>query len=203
MLKRVLISQRRDNIVGRGEIRDSLDIRWAKILFNLGLLPIPVCSELASSKNYIKELVPNAILLSGGNDLGESPERDQLETTLLDFAFSNNMPVLGVCRGMQMMNDYLGGELVNVKNHVATTHGLKGKWAKLKGYGLVNSYHKQGIKPENVANSLEVLAVAPDGIVEAVKHSTLPWLGIMWHPERESEVSKVDQELIKEWFEVD
>ena len=201
-MKRVLISQRRDNIVGRGEIRDSLDTRWAKILFDLGLLPIPVCSELASSSNYIKELIPDCILLSGGNDLEESPERDQLETTLLDFALSNDLPVLGVCRGMQMINDYLGGGLVNVNNHVATTHQLEGKWAKLRGYKMVNSYHNQAIKPQTVAHPLEVLAVSSDGIVEAVKHSALPWLGIMWHPERESEVSKVDKKLIKECFRI-
>ncbi len=203
MMKKVLISQRRDNIGGRREIRDSLDIRWAKILFDLGFLPIPVCSELYSSSHYIKELMPDGILLSGGNDVGESPERDHLETTLLDYSVANNIPVLGVCRGMQMFNHYLGGGLVNVNNHVATTHALEGKWAKQRGYKLVNSYHKQAIKPLTVAQSLEVLATTPDGIVEAVKHSTLPWLGIMWHPERDSEVSRVDQELIKELFGVE
>jgi putative glutamine amidotransferase len=101
---------------------------------------------------------------------------------------------------MQMLNHYLGGGLVRVNGHVATQHLLEGDWARQQGYELVNSYHKQAITSQTVAQSLEVLAMAADGAVEAVKHSTLPWLGIMWHPEREAVVSKSDQELILKFF---
>lgn len=201
-MKKILISQRRDGIVGRNEVRDTLDTRWAKILFDLGFLPIPVCSELAGVHNYIEQLMPDGILLSGGNDIGQVHERDQLETALLDHASANNLNVLGVCRGMQMLNHYLGGGLVRVNGHVATQHSLEGDWAKQQGYQLVNSYHNQAIKLQTVAQSLEVLAMTADGVVEAVKHSTLPWLGIMWHPEREPLVSKSDQELILKLFGV-
>ena len=199
-MKKILISQRRDGIDGRDEERDALDTRWAKILFDLGFLPIPVCSELAGVNDSIEQLMPDGILLSGGNDIGQVPERDQLETALLDYASANKLAVLGICRGMQMLNNYLGGGLVQVNGHVATQHLLEGDWAKLQGYQLVNSYHNLAINPQTVAQSLEVLAITADGVIEAVKHSTLPWLGIMWHPEREPVVSKSDQGLILKLF---
>ena len=82
-MKKVLISQRRDRIENRDEIRDSIDVLWAKLLFDLGFLPIPVCSELAGKKDYIKKLSPDCILLSGGNSINESYQRDLLEKELM------------------------------------------------------------------------------------------------------------------------
>jgi N5-(cytidine 5'-diphosphoramidyl)-L-glutamine hydrolase len=199
-MKNILISQRRDIIDGRDEARDALDTRWANILFDLGLLPIPICSVLTGTSNYIEQLKPDGILLSGGNDLGQAPERDLLEKKMLDYARDNNLPVLGVCRGMQMLNNYLGGRLVEVKGHVATHHLLEGEWAKKKGYKQVNSYHNQAITAETLAKSLEILSITGDGVIEAVKHTTLPWLGIMWHPERDSPVAENDKSLILKQF---
>lgn len=199
-MKWILISQRRDTIAGRDEARDGLDVRWAKILFDLGFLPIPVCSELAGEGSYLAELKPDGILLSGGNDLGEASKRDQLETQLLDYAKANKLPVLGVCRGMQIFNHYLGGRLVKVTGHVATQHPLEGDWAKQQGYQQVNSYHNQAIIQATLAPILEVLATATDGVIEAVKHSSLPWLGVMWHPERDTNLHPADEKLIANHF---
>lgn len=200
-MKKILISQRRDFIDGRGEDRDALDARWASFLFDLGFLPMPVCSGLAGVGNYIEQLMPDGILLSGGNDLGCSPQRDLLEHKMLDYAKNNTLPVLGVCRGMQMLNSYLGGGLVEVDGHTATYHPIKGEWAEKQGYHMVNSYHNKAIKPQTLAQSLDVLAITADGVIEAVKHSTLPWTGIMWHPEREPVVTKTDKNLILKLFE--
>lgn len=199
-MKIILISQRRDEVAGREETRDALDVRWAKILFTLGFLPIPVCSELAGASNYLAQLQPDGILLSGGNDIGQALERDQLETQLLDYAKANNLPVLGVCRGMQMLNEYCGGTLVDIEGHIATRHLLEGDWATQQGYQQVNSYHNQAVIADTLAKSLVSIATTADGVIEALKHSTLPWLGIMWHPERESILSNEDSKLLIEHF---
>lgn len=199
-MKRILISQRRDYIKDRDETRDALDVRWAKILFELGFLPIPLCSELANQKDYIHLLKPDGILLSGGNDIGAAPMRDSTESNVLDFAKKHELPVLGICRGMQMINHYCNGSLKTVSNHVATRHDLQGVWAKKQGYQSVNSYHQQGIYTNTLGENLVALATASDHIIEAIEHNTLPWLGIMWHPERELIPSPSDMHLIKQFF---
>jgi putative glutamine amidotransferase len=199
-MKRILISQRLDVVPNRDESRDALDTRWAKILFELGFLPIPVCSELAGKSDYIKLLQPDGILLSGGNDLGQAFQRDQLETDLLNYAKDNKLPVLGVCRGMQMLNSYFGGGLVKVEGHVATEHLLEGEWAKQRGYTNVNSYHNKAITPQTLAQGFNALAMSTDDVVEAMQHTELPWLGIMWHPEREATIHKQDISLIQQLF---
>ncbi len=199
-MKRILISQRLDAITGRDEERDALDVRWAQLLFSLGFLPIPVCSALAGEPDYLAHLQPDAIILSGGNDIGQAPARDTLETQLLNYAKAKQLPVLGVCRGMQMLNHYLGGSLVTVSGHVATRHSLEGDWAQQYGYQQVNSYHNQAITRATLAAELDVLATSSDGVIEAVQHSDLPWLGIMWHPEREAHLQSADQQLLSQHF---
>lgn len=197
-MKRILISQRIDVVQGRNEERDALDVRWAELLFSLGFLPIPVCSALADQPDYLVQLQPDAIILSGGNDIGQAPTRDRLETKLLDYAKAQQLPVLGVCRGMQMLNHYLGGSLVTVSGHVATRHALQGAWAQQYGYQQVNSYHNQAFTQATLAADLKVLATSSDGVIEAVACSHLPWLGIMWHPEREAHLQSADQKLLSQ-----
>ena len=199
-MKRILISQRRDMVANRNETRDCLDVRWAKILFDLNLLPILVCSELAEETGYIEQLQPDGILLTGGNDLGSAPKRDELERQLLEYAIDNNLPVLGVCRGMQFINSYLGGGLSLVEGHVATYSKLQGEWSQKNGFIEVNSFHNEAIIEETIAEQLIPLAISSDGVIKAATHNHLPWLGIMWHPERENVLTKADKQLIATHF---
>lgn len=199
-MKRIGVSQRLDQVLGRNEYRDALDHRWSNLLWLLGYMPIPLCSGIKPTKNYLQALKLDAFILSGGNDLGGAPQRDRLETAVLDFAMKEQLPVLGVCRGMQMINHYQGGSLEPVTEHVATEHSLVGEWAKKKGFTKVNSYHNQGIFPHTLGTNLKILATSIDQVVEAVKHQQLPWLGIMWHPEREQPYQVQDLRLLKQFF---
>ena len=183
-----------------GEGRDGLDVKFASILFDLGYLPIPLCSELCSTDGYLEALEADAILISGGNDIGAQPKRDMLETRLLDYAKECQIPVIGICRGTQLINQYSGGSQIPITGHVAKKHVLLGDWAIKQGYGEVNSYHNFGITQDTIAPSLNVLAYTQDGVVEALKHESLPWLGIMWHPEREETLSNEDKNLLAKHF---
>ncbi|MCT7523246.1 type 1 glutamine amidotransferase [Aliarcobacter cryaerophilus] len=197
-MRKILISQRVDYIENIDEIRDCLDIRWAELLYSLGFLIIPLCSSLSNKKDYIKNLNPDGIILSGGNDIGSNFQRDKLESMLLEYSIKNNIPVLGICRGMQMINHYLGGSLKKIENHVAKKHKIKGVLAEKFNMSKVNSYHNFAI--QSLGKNLEILAVSEDGNIEAIKHNKYPWIGIMWHPEREKEFIKSDKDLIIEIF---
>ena len=180
-MKSILISQRRDGVPNRNEERDGMDVRFASIFYELGFLPIPVCSELYDAVGYIEALKPDAILLSGGNDIGEQPKRDALEVKLLNYAKDNGIPVLGICRGTQIINQYLGGTLLPLSGHVASNHVLLGDWA---------------ITKDTISDKLKILAYTEDGSVEVIQHKYLPWYGIMWHPERETILQENDKKLL-------
>lgn len=201
-MKTILISQRRDAVPNRDEERDGMDVRLAAIFYELGFVPIPLCSELYDAAGYIEALKPDAILINSGNDIGEYPKRDKLEERLLDYAKEHKIPVLGICRGTQMINQYLGGKLTPVTGHVATRQTLMGKWAADQGYTDVNSYHNFAITEETLGQDLDILATTADGVVKAIQHKSLPWLGIMWHPERELCLQDNDLNLLISHFEV-
>lgn len=195
-MKTILISQRRDAVPNRNEERDGMDVKLAPIFYELGFIPIPLCSELYDAEGYIEALNPDALLISGGNDIGECLKRDKLEERLLNYAKEYKIPLLGICRGAQMINKYLGGTLIAVSGHVATRQTLRGEWAKNKGYEDVNSFHDYAITQDTIAQELDILATTTDGVVKAIQHKQLPWLGIMWHPEREFSLSITDKELL-------
>ena len=199
-MKKIGISQRVDCISGRDECRDALDVRWAEFMWSLGFLPIILSSRIVDVDTYLNALGLEGLILSGGNDVGSAPDRDRLETAILDYSLTNHLPVLGVCRGMHFINLYLGGGLAKCDSHVAVRHKLLGSWVMDKGYTEVNSYHNLAIMPELLGKQLEVLAISNDGVIEAFAHRDFNWLGIMWHPERELPFSQIDKHVISEHF---
>ena len=143
----------------------------------------------------------DGLLLAGGGDLhpacyGQQPQadaalsidtvRDGEEHELFAAFHARGKPVLGVCRGMQAVNVFLGGTLhQHAAGHADCCHPIRctGLAAHLLGTaGEVNSYHHQTV--DRIADALTAAAYAPDGAVEALVHSTDPLLGVQWHPER-------------------
>jgi putative glutamine amidotransferase len=196
------ITQRVDKVESYDEWRDALDQRLIDWVTQSGFVPVPIPNSLIdidSSNNrqpnmddWLRTVKIDAILLSGGNDIGNVKQRDLTEKYLLSWAEKNKKPVLGVCRGMQMMGVYAGGELVRVDGHVGIHHLLQSK--NSSGLPLpkhVNSYHNLMLK--ECPDTFQILAKSEDGCIEAIKHKTLPWEGWMWHPERESIFSDIDQ----------
>ncbi|ELH8888559.1 gamma-glutamyl-gamma-aminobutyrate hydrolase family protein [Vibrio cholerae] len=200
-MKRIGITQRRDPVLNRTEVRDSLDVNWATLLWNLGILPIPLCSDIENTQAYLQALNLDGFILSGGNDIGEMAKRDTLESAILEYSKIHQRPVLGICRGMQFINHFQGGSLIKFQGHAATVHErLIGQWADELGICQVNSFHNYVINVETLGEDLTPLAKAEDGIIEAIKHNNYPWLGLMWHPERELFLNEWDANIIKKHF---
>lgn len=199
---RIGISQRVDWIAGRDERRDALDQRWSQLLWSIGMLAIPLSSQTAEPDKYLTEIGLEGFILSGGNDIGESPERDRLEMALLKHACDHALPVLGVCRGLQFINYFQGGSIVPIEAHVDKRHRISGPMALGRSDVVVNSYHRAAVTQPGLGKDLEPLAYTSDGCIEALRHAKLPWLAIMWHPERESPFQTDDKQLIQTHFGV-
>lgn len=198
---RIAISQNIQRNSKYQQTNDSLDQKLVNWILALGAIPVPTPNSLESNLGlWLKSIKPQAIVLSGGNDLGNCPERDALEMKLIEYARFSKLPLLGICRGMQMLVKEAGGILSEIDGHVATRHTLFQKDNTLPLPKNVNSYHNWGLIqcPENYS----VLATANDGSIEAICHKNLPWEGWMWHPEREKlfttcEINRAKNLLIK------
>ena len=94
------------------ETRDALSHDWPQFLENLGIIPIYIPNNLLNVKNYLSAFEIDGLILSGGDNLGTDPVRDKTETELLQYAMSKNIPTLGICRGLQLINQYFGGTLL-------------------------------------------------------------------------------------------
>lgn len=189
-MKPLAVSQRVDVVTARGERRDALDQRLVAFLRRAGFQPFPVPNGLANCQfdalsEWLNAITPAGIVLSGGNDIGDCPERDDTERSLCLYAERRRLPILGICRGMQFLGVLRGGTLVPVEGHVATRHRVSGPYS-----GEVNSYHNLGFV--ELPEEFHMLARADDGLIEAIRHKEMPWEGWMWHPEREPEFRQED-----------
>jgi gamma-glutamyl-gamma-aminobutyrate hydrolase PuuD len=203
-VKLVAVSQRVDQLHEYDEKRDALDQRLITFLLVAGFIPMPVPNGLYKAlpdgrydpnalDAWLASVKPKAFVLSGGNDIGQCRERDLTEGWLLDNASQHHIPILGICRGMQMMAHWAGVDLCSVQGHVRTRHCLTGEIV-----GEANSYH--GFSLATCPLDFEVLARSEDGEIEAIRHQYLPWEGWMWHPEREKSFAARDVQRIKALF---
>ena len=191
-LGRVAITQRIDHQLERNERRDALDQRMSQWILALGLIPVPIPNALGESLPcWLANIQPHAIILSGGNDWGQCPDRDQQELQLLEWAKDRDISVLGLCRGMQVMGIHAGVSLIQVERHVGTTHKVSGLYT-----GTVNSFHQFALA--ECPSDYVVTACADDGTIEAISHCHLKWMGLMWHPERDSPFQSCWLDLAKD-----
>ena len=209
-MKAVLVSQRLVTGPESGEIRETLDVEWGAFLSQCGLIPIPV-SLKARTSTYFETFRPAGVLLTGGNDLAicnpQDPlnaERDGLESLLSQQGIERNLPLLGVCRGMQMICHHFGSRLEARKGHINQHHAIEiQKNSALESfygnYSEVNSYHQFCVT--RLEDGLRELARAGnDQTIEAIQHEKFKIIGVMWHPERVKPFSLADVNFFSSFF---
>lgn len=208
-MARIGLTQRVEVVEAYDERRDCLDQRWSTLLQEHDILPLP--NRVDDVEMYLDRLQLEGLILTSGNDLSTlddpddpAPERDRFERAALAYAITESVPVLGVCRGLELLTVYFGGSLVEVSGHVDSDHQVSfeadSTSVSLPETSTVNSYHDYGIERSGVPAVLDVVGTAHDDTVECIRHETYPIWGIMWHPERDSPSAELDRQLIGHLF---
>ena len=189
---------------------------YALALEQAGACPVilPPTSDEAALRRYAQTF--DGFLFPGGHDLDPAlyhgprsektgplcPQRDGMERRLFPLVLESRKPLLGICRGIQLFNCMLGGDLYQdipterpsgIEHHETPPYDKVAHSVTVEPGSLlerilgcrtlgVNSYHHQGIK--NLGRDLQICALAPDGLVEAVSVQNHPFaLAVQWHPE--------------------
>jgi N5-(cytidine 5'-diphosphoramidyl)-L-glutamine hydrolase len=203
----IAVTQRVDVYGTYRETRNALDIKWSKFFNTHNLTSISLSNDLTEVKRTLASVQVSGMILTGGNDVikthansSYSKERSDVENFLLQYSKMHKLPVLGICRGFQMLNIFLDGRVHEINGHIGTSHDVDipdnqfCSSTKIE----VNSYHGYGIKTEDLSPAMIPFAYDFDGNVEAAIHKRLKWLGVMWHPERD--LLDLDTQIIKFLF---
>ncbi|OIK10737.1 peptidase C26 [Bacillus sp. MUM 116] len=187
---------------------------------------IPIAIPVIDDEEYIDSILDtvDGLLLTGGSDL--SPHffgqpfkkglgrivliRDQFEMKLIDKAIRKQLPILGICRGLQLLNVYFGGTLIqdmdlycqtdinhsgsgytSPKSSIAHKVSFPKDSIFYRCFGKdqleVNSIHHQVV--DVLGDGLEIAAISEDGMIEGIVHKDYPFIAaVQWHPEMMFEV---------------
>ena len=188
------------------EKRDGISQDWSKFLSQMNIIPIIIPNNYQNILDFLNEITIDGIILSGGDNLGDFPERDATEKKLIDYGISNTLPIFGVCRGMQILNNFFGGNVLTTSNgeHIGKTHViniLNESMSKLMNSKTisVNSFHNNLITSKILGNNLIPMAIHNDDSIEAFIHEKYKIMGVMWHPERQND--SINKLLFSKFFQ--
>ena len=197
------------------EIGYYINEKWQLLSKIIGI-KLVILTSLDMTEDLINNKTFGAIILSGGGNISASfpkindpadiannvdLEREKIEKKLLEFSLSSQIPLLGICRGMQAIGSYFGAKLISIKEHVNTRHKLN-YFCPVVQETInkdVNSYHNFGFSLSSIPAELEIIA-SHVNIIEKFAHKEKKIVGIMWHPEREEKFCNYDIKLIKRLF---
>ncbi|WP_448613585.1 gamma-glutamyl-gamma-aminobutyrate hydrolase family protein [Modestobacter sp. URMC 112] len=188
----------------RNEVRDALDHRWGLVAKALAWHPIPLFSPVSDPKVYLDTLNLDMLILTGGEtptspagpgaSLRAYDVRDHFERRAIYWAIQRAVPIVGICRGLQVLALHFGGSLRVIEGHVAKNHDVQ--WDGVSRVHNVTCFHEWGIA--TLPDRLTPTAIACDGSVEAFRHRHLPIQAVMWHPERREHLSPADLNWLRE-----
>ncbi len=198
---------------------------------------LPLMLPLTEDKEVLRQYFTlcDGILLTGGHDVSPSIYnesvkqkcgkpcliRDNMEAYLLELAIEKDKPLLGICRGLQLMNAALGGTLyqdLSSEFSKEINHTMKAPYNRvvhqvsiiantiLADIAVsdkieVNSYHHQGIK--DLSPKLKAMALSEDGLIEAIYYPTKKFIiGVQWHPEHLYDVEDHCTALVQAFVDI-
>ena len=194
---KAVITQR-EQIDMHGVEIDMLESNYVRYFENLGFELFPLSNFTLNLDKILKNNQFDLIILTGGGSIqskfykyGHSDfaqeNRDKLEWKLMEYSTKEDIPILAICRGMQYINAYLGGEiskLLNLKEDrpIGKDHSI------ILSDGteiLVNNYHNDGIYANDLGETFKILGLDIENeVIEAIYSEKMKWLGLQWHPER-------------------
>lgn len=196
---------------GNSELRDAVGRDWwpflASALPGVPVLPVPNLG--VATEEYLGNFADvKGVIFSGGPDWGQFPERDETEACLFRLAERSGWPVLGVCRGAQVINMLLEGECrkLGQGDHVNTRHAVYTIQNPVLNPGVlpwrldVNSFHESGIPEGCLSPALSAWGMTEDGGIEGFADQDGRIYGVMWHPERENPAREYDCRLLRHIF---
>lgn len=210
MARRVGLTMRLDPPANGSEPTDALAAEWPSALRRaLGparWLSIPnLGAEVA---RFLRPWGLAGVVLTGGADVGSCPERDETERHLIDDCIRHRRPLLGVCRGLQLLQHHFGGRLTSAppEHDRGRTHAIEvchERGRRLLGCERFTapSYHRFGVALADLAPELDAWAVSDDGLVEGLHHRELPIVAVQWHPERPLPQLDLADRLLRSFYD--
>lgn len=174
---------------------DFSDHYWSKAFDKKNLEIFYLPNNINLSQKLIKYI--DILILSGGNDIlsteKSSKIRNKVELNLIKCCLKKKIPIIGVCRGAQLLNIYFGGKITKIKNQMNTRHNIFFKKNKIFNNTIlnVNSYHNFGIKNEFLSKKLDAVAIDKEKNIEIFCCLKNKVIGTMWHPEREKNLKNL------------
>ena len=209
---KIALSMRNADSISYEEKRDAISHDWIRLIANLNLIPILIPNSLPDIQSYLNNIEPNIVILTGGEDIvvediehQEKNPRSFTENRLIESAIKLDIPIIGVCRGMQFINAYFSGyenfnkgHLKKDNLHVNTIHNIEIKNDYYSNNIIeTNSFHENIINDNELAENLIPFAYcSKDNSVEGFYHPDAKIIGIQWHPERNHLFNLDDDELL-------
>ena len=202
-IKLIAISQGIEYLRHRKEYRNYIDqniinfvesCNFKTILINNFLNKVNFSYQKKKLDIFLNNFKLHGIILSGGNNIGDFDQRDITEKYLISYAIKKSIPLLGICRGMQLINIFFGGSLKRIDNHVKKFNKIKYNNSKK----IIKCFHNFGIL--SLGKKIKATGESEDNQIESLKHQKYEVYGWMWHPERNRKYFNYFKSEIKKIF---